>query len=38
MKQKTHARVDQRFSGNFIDAGALLGIFTYIRRQRPIIH
>jgi len=30
--------VDQRFSGNFIGARALLGIFTCICRQRPIIH
>jgi len=30
--------LDQRFSGNFIVAVALLGIFTHIYRQWPIIH
>jgi len=30
--------VDQRFSENFIGTGALLGIVTYICRQRPVIH
>jgi len=30
--------VDQRCSENFIGAGALLGIFAYISKQRPIIH
>ena len=34
----TYTWLDQRFSGNFIGAGALLGIFTYICRQRPTIH
>jgi len=34
----TYTCVDQRFSGNFIGARALLGVFTYICRQRPIIH
>ena len=38
LKQKTHARVDQRCSGNFVGAAALLGIFAYICRQRPVIH
>ena len=34
----TYTWLDQRFSRNFIGAVALLGIFTYICRQRPIIH
>ena len=40
LKQKTHAHVWTKktvYGGHFIVAGALLGIFAYICRQRPII-
>jgi len=36
--KEEYTSVDQRCSGNFIGAWALLGMFAYICRQRPIIH